>query len=82
MNIYKVSGQQYGWIFAFLAVAMIGSTQLNHFLLKKFTSEQIIRFTLYYQSVVGLLMIIGVYNNWFGLFSLIAIMFVFLTGRD
>lgn len=81
MNIYKVTEQQYGWIFAFLAVAMIGSTQLNHFLLKKFRSEQIIRVTLFYQSIVGILLIAGVYNNWFGLYSLIAMMFIFLTGQ-
>ncbi|MCF2492791.1 multidrug effflux MFS transporter [Dyadobacter chenhuakuii] len=81
MNIYKVSEQQYGWIFAFLAVAMIGSTQLNHILLKKFKSEQIIKVTLFYQSIVGILLIAGVYNNWFGLYSLIGMMFVFLTGQ-
>jgi len=81
MNIYKVSEQQYGWIFAFLAFAMIGSTQLNHFLLKKYKSEQIIKATLFYQSIVGLILITGVYNNWFGLYSLIGMMFVFLTGQ-
>lgn len=81
MNIYKVSEQQYGWIFAFLAFAMIGSTQLNHLLLKKFNSEQIIKVTLIYQSVVGVFLITGVYNHWFGLYSLIGIMFVFLTGQ-
>ena len=81
MNIYKVTEQQYGWIFAFLAVAMIGSTQLNHILLKKFKSEQIIKVTLFYQSIVGILLIAGVYNNWFGLYSLIGMMFIFLTGQ-
>jgi MFS transporter, DHA1 family, multidrug resistance protein len=81
MNIYKVSEQQYGWIFAFLAVAMIGSTQLNHFLLKRFNSEQIIKVTLSYQSVVGLFLIVGCYNQWFGLYSLIGMMFIFLTGQ-
>ncbi|MCE7070494.1 multidrug effflux MFS transporter [Dyadobacter sp. CY327] len=81
MNIYRVSEQQYGWIFAFLAVAMIGSTQLNHILLKKFKSEQIIKVTLFYQSIVGILLIAGVYNNWFGLYSLIGMMFIFLTGQ-
>ncbi|MCE6991324.1 multidrug effflux MFS transporter [Dyadobacter sp. CY323] len=81
MNIYKVSEQQYGWIFAFLAVAMIGSTQLNHFLLKKYTSEQIIKVTLFYQSIIGTALIVGVYNNWFDLFSLIGMMFLFLTGQ-
>ena len=81
MNLYKVTEQQYGWIFAFLAFAMIGSTQLNHFLLKKFQSQEIIRITMIYQSVVGLLLIVGVYNNWYGLYSLIGMMFVFLTGQ-
>ncbi|MCF0048914.1 multidrug effflux MFS transporter [Dyadobacter sp. LJ53] len=81
MNIYKVTEQQYGWIFAFLAVAMIGSTQLNHILLKRFKSEQIIKVTLFYQSIVGVLLIAGVYNNWFGLYSLIGMMFIFLTGQ-
>lgn len=81
MNIYKVSEQQYGWIFAFLAVAMIGSTQLNHFLLKKYNSEQIIKTTLMYQSVVGTLLVLGVYNNWYNLYTLIGMMFIFLTGQ-
>jgi DHA1 family bicyclomycin/chloramphenicol resistance-like MFS transporter len=81
MNLYKVSAQQYGWIFGLLAFAMIGSTQLNHFLLKKFQSQEIIRITLIYQSVVGLLLIVGVYNHWYGLYSLIAMMFIFLTGQ-
>lgn len=81
MNIYKVSEQQYGWIFAFLAVAMIGSTQLNHFLLKRFNSQQIIKTTLLYQSVVGVLLVAGVWNNWYNLYTLIAMMFIFLTGQ-
>jgi DHA1 family bicyclomycin/chloramphenicol resistance-like MFS transporter len=81
MNIYKVSEQQYGWIFAILAFAMIGATQLNHILLRKFKSQQIIKFTLIYQSVVGLLLVIGVINNWYGLYSLIGMMFIFLTGQ-
>lgn len=81
MNIYRVSERQYGWIFAFLAFAMIGSTQLNHFLLKKFKSEQIIKFTLMYQSVVGLILIAGTYYGWFDKYALIALMFVFLTGQ-
>jgi DHA1 family bicyclomycin/chloramphenicol resistance-like MFS transporter len=81
MNIYKVTEQQYGWIFAFLAVAMIGSTQLNHFLLKKFKSEQIIRFTLLYQTFVGIVLVVGTYYGWYGKLQLIGLMFIFLTGQ-
>ena len=43
MNIYGVSEQQYGWIFAGLAIAIIGSTQLNHILLKRFKSEELVK---------------------------------------
>ncbi|NIJ55141.1 multidrug effflux MFS transporter [Dyadobacter arcticus] len=81
MNIYHVTEQQYGWIFAFLAFAMIGSTQLNHLLLRRFKSEQIIKATLIYQSVLGIILILGIYNNWFGLLCLIGMMFLFLTGQ-
>jgi DHA1 family bicyclomycin/chloramphenicol resistance-like MFS transporter len=38
MGLYGVNEQQYGWIFAFLASAMIGSTQLNNLLLRWFRS--------------------------------------------
>jgi DHA1 family bicyclomycin/chloramphenicol resistance-like MFS transporter len=81
MNQYKMTEQQYGWIFALLAFAMIGSTQLNHILLKKFKSEGIIKFTLFYQSAVGLLLVIGTWYGWYNEYTLIALMFVFLTGQ-
>lgn len=81
MDLYGFSEQQYGWLFAFLAFAMIGSTQLNHFLLKRFRSEQIIKVTLLYQTVTGIVLVLGVWNNWLGVYSLIALMFVFLSGQ-
>ncbi len=81
MNNYHVSEQVYGWIFAFLAFAMIGSTQLNHFLLKRFTSQQIINFTLVYQTVIGILLVAGIWYGWYSMYSLILMMFVFLTGQ-
>ena len=81
MNIYHVSEQAYGWIFAFLAFAMIGTTQLNHILLRRFTSQQIINFTLIYQTAVGLLLVAGSWYGWFGMYGLILLMFVFLTGQ-
>lgn len=81
MNRYGISETGYGWIFALLATAMIGSTQMNHFLLRKFSSEQIIKVSLIYQSVVGLIMILGVWMQWLNVYSLIGLMFIFLTGH-
>lgn len=81
MNIYHVSEQEYGWIFAFLAFAMIGSTQLNHVLLTKFKSQQIIHVTLLYQTAIGLILVAGTWYGWYGKYSLILLMFIFLTGQ-
>jgi len=81
MNLYHMSEQQYGWIFALLAFAMIGSTQLNHGLLKRFRSEQVIFVTLLYQTAVGLLLTVGTWAGWYGPYALIALMFIFLTGQ-
>ena len=81
MNKYGISETGYGWIFALLATAMIGSTQLNHILLRKYTSKQIIRVSLAYQSVVGVIMILGVWLQWLDVVALIFLMFIFLTGH-
>src|SRR5690606_41015591 len=58
MTYYGTSEQEYGWIFAFIAFFIIGSSQLNHFLLRYFSSEQIIKTTLIGQSVCGTLLVI------------------------
>lgn len=81
MNIYHVSAQQYGWIFAFLAIALIAPTQLNRFLLKRFTNEQIIYATLLYQSLVGVLLVVGTWGDWYGQYGLIMMLFLFLGGQ-
>ncbi|GAB4029781.1 hypothetical protein GCM10028809_21220 [Spirosoma gilvum] len=82
INIYHTSPQEYGWIFAFLSIAVIAPTQLNRFFLKRFTSEQIIFVTLLYQSVVGLVMIFGTWAGWYGQYGLITILFLFLCGQN
>lgn len=81
MNQYHVTEQQYGWIFALLASAMIGSSQFNHLILKRFRSEQVIRLTLLFQGLAGIAMVVGtLYGGW-GLYSLLALLFVFLCGH-
>lgn len=81
INIYQVSEQTYGWIFGILAFAMIGSTQLNHYLLRKYKSQQIIHFSLHYQVFTGLLLILGIYAQWLNIYTLVGLMFLFLTAH-
>jgi MFS transporter, DHA1 family, multidrug resistance protein len=81
ITLYGFSEQQYGWVFAFLSFGLIGSTQLNHLFLRWFTSRQLIRVALWYQTVIGALLIVGTYFAWFNPIGLIGLMFVFLTGQ-
>jgi MFS transporter, DHA1 family, multidrug resistance protein len=83
INIYGINEKQYGWVwvFAFIAAGIIGSSQLNHFLLRRFSNSQLVRYPLIYQSVIGTFMILGTALGWFNLYSLLVVMFVFVTGQ-
>lgn len=81
INIYGLTATQYGWLFAFLSVAMIGATQLNHILLNHFSNRAIVITALSYQLVIGLVIITGVGTGAFNVWMLIGMMFIFLTGH-
>ena len=62
-------------IFAFLAVAMIGSGQLNILLEKKFDIRKIFRAAIFLEVILGLVFVIGELRFGFGLYPTIAILF-------
>lgn len=78
MDIYHVDAKTYGWIFAFMSVSFIGSSQLNSVLLKKFSSQQMIFGALITQSVIAIVFLLLVANNLLGLYETIAMLFLFL----
>ena len=78
MELFKVSEKQYGWIFAIIAIGLIGASQLNSVLLKNFKSEEIIKVALLCQSITGLLLFTGTLFGWLELFSTIFFIFIFL----
>lgn len=78
MDIYHVDAKTYGWIFAFMSVSFIGSSQLNSILLRRFSSEQMIFGALILQSIVSIVFLILSLNNLLGLYETIAILFLFL----
>ena len=78
MDIYHVDKKVYGWIFAFLSVAFIGLSQFNTILLRKYSSEQIIRVALTGQVVVAVIFLVGNMAGWYGLPHVIFLLFVFL----
>jgi DHA1 family bicyclomycin/chloramphenicol resistance-like MFS transporter len=78
MELFRVTEKQYGWIFALVAMGLIGASQLNSVLLKIFKSEQIIRVALLCQSVTGILLFVGTLLGLMELFSTIFFIFIFL----
>jgi MFS transporter, DHA1 family, multidrug resistance protein len=78
MDIFHVSEKQYGWIFALVAMGLIGASQINSVLLKNYTSEQIIKAALACQSVIGLVLAVITIAGWGDLFVTIFLIFLFL----
>lgn len=78
MEIFEVSEQQYGWIFASIAIGIIGSSQLNTILLRRFESQQIIVGALICQSITGISLLLGSYYSIIGLPGTILLIFIFL----
>lgn len=79
MDIFALSEENYGWVFAFLSIGLIGSGQLNTLMLKKYSSEQLIFGSLIVQSVTGIIFLTGSINGWFGLAETIFLLFIFLS---
>jgi DHA1 family bicyclomycin/chloramphenicol resistance-like MFS transporter len=78
MDIFEVDGKTYGWIFAFLSISFIGTSQLNSYLLRRFSSEQLIGFALKLQFFVSVIFAVAVYFNMLNLYSVIFMLFLYL----
>jgi DHA1 family bicyclomycin/chloramphenicol resistance-like MFS transporter len=78
MQLYQVSQKQYGWIFALIAMGLIGASQLNSVLLRIYKSEEIIKVAMFCQTLTGILLFLGTLLGWLELFSTIFFIFIFL----
>lgn len=80
MEIFRVNEKQYGWIFAFLSIGLIGASQVNTFLLRKYRSQQIIKVALICQTAIAFALLTGMGLGLLGLFGTIALLFLFLSS--
>ena len=78
MELFRVNEKQYGWIFALIAMGVIGSSQLNNIALRKYSSEQIIKVATSCQSIIGIVLAGITFLGWSGLFITILLIFLFL----
>lgn len=79
METYGLSEEQYGWVFACIALGLITATQINNRLLKTYRSERIIRFALAGQLFSGLLLLVILMAGVQHLFLTIGLLFCFLS---
>jgi len=79
MDGFHVSAKLYGGIFAFLSIGIIGGSQLNHFLTRRYKSEAIFKVVTIIQVFSSIVYFIGVLNNWYGLAGNIVLLFIIIT---
>lgn len=77
MNGFHVEPQSYSIIFAGLATAFIGGSQLNILLSKKYSSPKTFKMALIAQSLIGVFFLVGTINDWYGLYG--TIFFLWIT---
>ena len=79
MDGFHVSAKAYGGIFALLSVGLIGSSQLNHALTRRYKSENIFSVAAIIQAFAAVIYFIGVLNNWYGLTANIILLFIIVS---
>lgn len=79
LNFYHADEKQFGWIFAMVASGIIGASQFNHWVLKRFSSQQVLSFILPLQLILGIILallskfgLINIQINIFLLFMILA----------
>lgn len=78
MEVFHTDEKVYGWIFAFLSVGFIGTSQLNGPLLRRFKSEQVVNVALIAQAAIGLTFLAAALAGLLDLPTTLVFLFFFL----
>lgn len=81
ITLYGLDESQYGLVFALIASALITASQLNRYLLTKYSSEKISKIALMAQSCIGLLLVGLCLTGYINLYVMIALIFLFLGSQ-
>jgi MFS transporter, DHA1 family, multidrug resistance protein len=79
MELYKVTEQQYGLIFALIASGLITGSQVNNLLLRKHSSQRIVPISLMVQSTAGIVLFALTALGFINLQITIFLIFIYLS---
>lgn len=78
---FQLSQSEFGLAFAFVSLAMVIATQLNRWLLKRWSSIQISRIANIWQAFVGIVMVVCLLNGILNLSLMLGLIFCYLFGH-
>ena len=81
INLYGLNENQYGIVFALIASALITASQLNRYLLTKYSSEKIAQIALMVQSGIGILLFVLCFLDYMNLYLMVGLIFLFLGSQ-
>jgi len=79
IEFFGVNEKQYGWIFAIIAVGIITTSQINTWILRRYSSEKIIPVALMVQSVIGIALAGFAFFNGSEFYSTILLIFLYIS---
>jgi DHA1 family bicyclomycin/chloramphenicol resistance-like MFS transporter len=79
MEQFHVNTTLYSGIFALLSIGLIGSTQLNHVLTRRYSNARIFAVVAILQCVTSALFFTGVLNGWYGITATIVLLFIIVS---
>jgi DHA1 family bicyclomycin/chloramphenicol resistance-like MFS transporter len=79
-DIYGLSPQMFGVVFALIAVGLIGGSQVNGYFVRRLGSSWLLTAGLILMAVGGVLLLVAVTSRWLGLWTVIPALFSVLFG--
>jgi len=79
MEHFSLDGKVYGWVFAFLSIFFIGSSQINSMLLRWYRSEQIVRIVLCIQVIIASCFLVSSLLGWMNVTTCILFLMGYLS---
>jgi MFS transporter, DHA1 family, multidrug resistance protein len=79
MKIYGMTERHYGWIFAILAGGLVSASQVNRLLLKRHSSEWILRRVSLVQMLTALILFLSALAGHLPLYGILPLIFILLS---